>query len=298
MSVENEIIEEELVEQEAGEEEVVEEETDTEDLETEEAESEEVQEESEEESEEPDDDEIIVTIGDEEPEEGEKHNPSLVKHLRKQIRERNKELAELRKQNAVKPTEDKPVVIGEKPTLVGSDYDTAKFEKDLAEWYERKRQADAQAAKIEKEKEAALAEHQQRLSSYAKSKTELKVRDFDDAESVVVDRLDMTQQEIILRGADNPAIVVYALGKNEKKAKELAAIKDPIKFTFAVAKLEAQVKMRKRTEKPAPEKKLRSGNTSGVVDSKLKSLEEEADRTGDRTKVVRYKRELRNKNRS
>jgi hypothetical protein len=56
----------------------------------------------------------------------------------------------------------------------------------------------------------------------------------------------------MLQGADNPALVVYALGKNPKKAKELSEIKDPVKFAFAVAKLEKELKVTNRRAAPHP----------------------------------------------
>jgi len=52
--------------------------------------------------------------------------------------------------------------------------------------------------------------------------------------------LDPVQQDIILQAAQNPALAVYALGKSKDKAKELASIKDPVKFAFALGKLENQ----------------------------------------------------------
>ena len=101
----------------------------------------------------------------------------------------------------------------------------------------------------------------------------------------------------MLQGADNPALVIYALGKNPKKAKELAAITDPVKFAFAVAKLESQLKVTNRKAPPPPEKTMRgTGPGSGAVDSTLERLREEAARTGDMTKVIRYKAEQRRKN--
>ena len=92
-----------------------------------------------------------------------------------------------------------------------------------------------------------------------------------------------------MQGSENPALVVYALGKNPKKAKELAAISDPVKFAFAVAKLETQLKVTPRKTAPVPERQIRgSAQLSGAVDSTLERLRAEADKTGDRTKVAAY----------
>jgi hypothetical protein len=109
-----------------------------------------------------------------------------------------------------------------------------------------------------------------------------------------METLNVTQQGVVLQGATNPALVVYALGKNPKRAKELAAITDPVRFAFAVAQLEMQLKVTPRTKPPAPERSLPAGTApvSGGSDTTLERLREEASRTGDMTKVVAYKRQL------
>ena len=98
----------------------------------------------------------------------------------------------------------------------------------------------------------------------------------------------------MLQGADNPALVIYALGKNPKKAKELADIKDPVKFAFAVAKLEKELKVTNRRAAPPPERVVSgTGRSSGAVDSTLERLREDAARTGNMTKVIAYKAQKR-----
>lgn len=132
------------------------------------------------------------------------------------------------------------------------------------------------------------------MDNYNKAKTELKVKDFDDAEGFAQEVFSVTQQGVMLQGAENPALVIYALGKNPKKAKELASINDPVKFAFAVAKLETQLKVTNRKASTAPEKIVTgTGRVSGTVDSVLERLREEAARTGNMDKVMAYKRKLR-----
>jgi hypothetical protein len=85
--------------------------------------------------------------------------------------------------------------------------------------------------------------------------------------------------------------VIYALGKNPKKAKELAQIDDPVKFAFAVAKLESQLKISNRKAATRPEKQVSAtAPIKGAVDSTLERLREEAARTGNMDKVMAYKR--------
>ena len=79
--------------------------------------------------------------------------------------------------------------------------------------------------------------------------------------------------------------------------KELAGIQDPVKFAFAVAKLEAQLKVTpKRKPTTKVEKMIKgSGSLAGTTDKKLDRLRAEAEKTGDLSKVHAYKRQLRNK---
>jgi hypothetical protein len=186
------------------------------------------------------------------------------------------------------------VVIGNKPKLEDHDYDADAYEEALTSWFERKRQADEINAKQEAEVMNQQKAWQAKLDGYGKAKAELRVKDFEDAEEVAQQVFSITQQGVLLQGADNPALVVYALGKNPAKAKELAEIKDPVKFAFAVAKLEKDLKVTNRRQAPAPERIVTgTGRSSGAVDSTLERLREEAARTGNMTKVIQYKSQKR-----
>lgn len=270
---------EEIEEIEEIEEEIEEEETEEES--EEEAEAEETEEES---------DEIIVSIGDETPEEA-PAAPEWVRDLRRKNREDQRRIRELEEQLKAREA-PKAIEVGKKPTLDDFDYDTDKYEAAVAQWYDRKRQADAQEAQRQQAEQEQAKAWQSKLDSYVESKVSLKVKDFEDAEAAVSETLDITQQGVILQGAENSALVIYALGKNPKKAKELADIKDPVKFAFAVAKLETQLKVSNRKAPPPPEKTIKGAKPiSGAVDSHLERLRAEAAKTGDYTKVMQYKRQ-------
>lgn len=241
-------------------------------------------------------DEVIVSIGEEAPPpEEQTHAPEWVRELRKTNRELQRQNRELQgKLQSTAQTETKPVVLGKKPSLEEHDYDADKFEVALADWFERKRQADESNAKQEAEVMNQQKAWQAKLDGYGKAKAELRVKDFEDAEAVAQELFNITQQGVVLQGADNPALVIYALGKNPKKAKELSDIKDPVKFAFAVAKLEKELKVTNRRAAPPPERIVSgTGRVSGAVDSTLERLREEAARTGNMTKVVQYKAQKR-----
>ena len=241
-------------------------------------------------------DEVIVSIGEEAPP-PEEHTqaPEWVRELRKTNRELQRQNRELQgKLKSTAQTETKPVVVGKKPSLEEHDYDAEKFEVAMADWFERKRQADDANAKQEAEVMTQQKAWQSKLEGYGKAKAELRVKDFEDAEAVAQEVFNVTQQGIVLQGADNPALVIYAIGKNPKKAKELSDIKDPVKFAFAVAKLEKELKVTNRKAAPPPEKIVSgTGRVSGAVDSTLERLREDASRTGNMTKVIAYKAQKR-----
>ena len=245
------------------------------------------------------DESVVVTIaGETPPQEDDEENdraPEWVRDLRNQYREesrRNRELEE--KLAAASGGSSEAVQLAEKPTLEKADYDTDRYEQELAAWYEQKRKYDEVEASKQAEQQAVEQEWKQKLEGYQSAKADLKVRDFEDAEDTVQETLSTTQQGMILQGAENPALLVYALGKNPKKAKELASLTDPVKFAFAVAKLETNLKVTKRKASSKPEKALSgTARPSGSVDSTLERLRAEAERTGDYSKVFAYKRNQR-----
>ena len=242
------------------------------------------------------DDEVVVSIGEEAPPtEEEVRAPEWVRELRKTNREKERRIRELEAKLTATTTENKPVVtMGPKPKLEDHDYDADRYEQALDAWHERKRQHDLETETVKKSELEQHQAWQAKLDSYGKAKAELKVRDYEDAEETVQQLLNVTQQGVVLQGADNPALVIYALGKNPKKAKEIAEITDPVKFAFAVAKLEKELKVTNRRAAPAPERIVSgTGRSSGAVDSTLDRLREEAARTGNMTKVIQYKAQKR-----
>ena len=239
--------------------------------------------------------EVVVSIGDAPApeEEEEARAPDWVRDLRRNYREEKRRVRELEQKLAQKETHVQRVApLGPKPTLEAADYDTERFEKELGAWHEKKRQADEREATARAEQKAVQQEWERKLEGYQSAKAGLKVRDFEFAEEVVQDTLSVMQQGMIVQGAENPALLVYALGKNPSKAKELASINDPVKFAFAVARLETQLKISNRKAPVSPERKISgTGRPSGAVDNTLERLRAEAEKTGNYTKVFQYKRQ-------
>ncbi len=241
------------------------------------------------------DQELVVQIGDEEaPVDEEAAAPQWVKDLRRANREKDKRIRELEAAQVVVP---EVKTLGPKPTLESCGYDEDEFETKLTAWHEDKRKADKEQEDALKAQQDAQAAWQAKLASYEEGKGALNVRDYDDAEDVAKELFNDTQRGIVIHGAENPALLTYAIGKNRKKAEELAAIKDPVQFAFAVAKMETQLKVSNRNRTvPQPEKTISSsGSLAGAVDGTLDRLRAEAERTNDYSKVMAYKKQQRAK---
>ena len=239
-------------------------------------------------------DEIIVTIGEESPtsdDDDDRQAPTWVREVRKQNRELARKNRELEQQLGQVQKRDEPQ-LGPKPTLESAGYDTEVYEKALDDWKERKAAVDRKRAEQfeahKKEQERWEAE----IESYKTQKSVLKVKDFDDAEDVVNSVLNQTQLGIIVDGAQNKALVMYALGKNEKKLAELSQITNPVKFAFAVARMETQLKTQPRKPQSAPEKSVKGSASTTGSDKRLDQLYTEAAKTGDLSKVRAYKASL------
>jgi hypothetical protein len=252
-------------------------------------------------------DEHVIGFGSEEPPTSETRgsgDSEVFSDLRKRYRELRQENERLQRQlGSGQPTnQQQPPKLRVKPTLAGNEYDEEKYQTDLEKWYAEKRDIEsweagqAQAVKANEERARKVNE------AYQASRAALKVKNFDEAEEVVMTALpEEWQQGVIKVGAANPAALVVALGTNPKKLQELASIKDPVKFTWAAAQLEKDMKVTKRsTTKPAPESTVRSGSggssassSSSASKATLERLQAEADRTGDRTKVAAFLRKQR-----
>lgn len=248
------------------------------------------------------DGEVVITIGEEAPPHDEdevegKPAPAWVKNLRIADREKAREIRELKQQLAAKATtQEQAPTLGAKPTLESVDYDEDRYEAALDAWKDQKRSIDDQAAKKQKEVDDQQKEWEGKVNKYKAAKATLKVANFDDAEAVVTDKLSLIQQSVLMDAIDTPELqaqLVYALSRNEGELKRIASITNPVKFAVAVSKLESQLKVTSRKAPPAPEKVVRgSAAAIGVNDPKLARLEAAAEKSGDRTEVARYKKQL------
>ncbi len=252
-------------------------------------------------TEEQNDGELVIAIGEPEvvDEEAEaKKAPEWVRDLRKKTREQDKIIREQQaKIDALSGATKKPV-LGKKPSLSddGIDFDEDKFEAALTAWHDKKREFEAEEAKKQQEAQKAEQTWNERVTAFNEQREAVKAKlpDYEDAEQDAMSKLSQIQQGIIVANYDNPSHVFYALGKNEAKLAELSSIADPIKYTIALTNMVN--KMTVTTRKPSPESKPAGQQANaGGPDKQLDRLREEAQRTGDYSKVTAYKKQLRNR---
>lgn len=223
--------------------------------------------------------------------------PAWAKELRKDHRRLQRENAELKRshQSVVPTAVSETDVLPAPPTLEACGWDEAEFRKQTAEHVRKEAAIEARKAHATADAERQRTETAQRITAYKKAAGALKVADFEDAEDAVVGTLSEIQQGILLEGSENPALIVYALGKNPEKAAELAKITNPVRFAFAAAKLEKEIKVTPRkSSKPAPEIITRSSATmTGGGNTALDAARRKAEQTGDYTEVNRIRKQLR-----
>lgn len=208
----------------------------------------------------------------------------------KRVREENRELKRQLKQRESQQFEQQ--VLREKPTLDDHDYDSDAFEQDYAQWLTEKQQVDAQV-------HAERQKYQQYHERYKADVDAIKAKapDYDEVELSVVDVLSEQKQGLLQMLVDNPAKVVYALGKNSPAQLERLSKLDDIQFAKQIVLMEQQMSSKTKSRnqnKPKPKTHELEG-AAGGADTRLAKLEAEADRTGDRSKVAAYKKQMKSK---
>jgi hypothetical protein len=232
-----------------------------------------------------------ISFGDEDDgEEGDE--ASLPKKLRGQIRDRDRAIAALsrRAADAEERARPAPVEVGPRPTLEECEYDEEEHNRRIDEWVERRVQAETSRTEPANGEDEA----RQDVAKYEASITKLRYADATDVVAEVRAALTPQQEFIVASVTSDPGLVLYALGKNPAKLRELVDIRNPAKFIARVALTEANMRVGKK-QAPDPER-VHTGNAMPKgADKEEARLEKEADRTGDRTALIRYRKRQRDK---
>ena len=213
------------------------------------------------------DDEISLFLGDEElgspSSEEVKQDSDLVKKLRKEIQERNRELHELRANRQMQPAvADEPLTM---PTLESAEWDEEAYQQKLAAYYEQKAAKEKAHAEQEQQKARLLEVHNQKLAQYRENASKLGVKGFDEAEKAVLEEVPENIQGAILHYADKPEIVVLAAGLNPAIRKQLAETTDPVALGKLIGSIEAKAKLlpKSKQNKPAPSAQVKGSQGAG-----------------------------------
>jgi hypothetical protein len=195
--------------------------------------------------------------------------------MRKALREKEARIKEL--EVAQHPLEVPKA--GPKPDLYddGIDGDTDIYDRKIIEWNAAVKKEEEAKSEAQKAQEAVRTKFEAKLGTYEQEKASLGIKDFDDAEAEVKSVLSDAQKGILVHGAEKPALLIAALGKNPEKLRQLASITDLIEFAFAAAKLEGQAKMERRRPATQPESQVSGsaqlGKQAGKLDDKLSNDE-------------------------
>lgn len=231
------------------------------------------------------DDEDVVLFAEEGAAPAPEGETSTIREMRQKLREAQREAAELRKQ--VKP---QVVEIGPKPTLESCGYDEEVFEAEHDAWKARKAEAERAEQEAEARRKAEADKWAERVQTYQANKQSLRVKDYDDAEEEVFAALPEPIQALIML-TEKPAVLVYGLAKNPAKLEQLSKL-DPARAAMMIGKLEDKFTVTTRSKAPQPDTPLRGSASLGGPDKELARLEKEAERTGDRTALIRYRKKL------
>lgn len=239
--------------------------------------------------------EVVARIEGETEEDEDQDNPNdreWVRNLRKQQRELKRENRELKQKLATPAGDPSLPPLGSKPTLQSCGYDDEELDRQLDKWHEAKNKHETAKKTAEEREKAEREAWQSRLSTYESLKSELPQDAYEESEALVQEHMSVTQQSIIIKGARNPAELVFALGQNPSTLKRLAAIKDPVEFAFAAGEIMSKAKI-ERTAKtiPAPDRVVKSGGkTPAMTSTRLDDLRAKAEKSGDFTEYFAAKR--------
>jgi hypothetical protein len=91
--------------------------------------------------------------------------------------------------------------------------------------------------------------------------------------------------------SDKPATLMAALVRSPGKMEQLSKL-NLLEAAMMIGELKAKVMVDKRKSKAAPDRGIQGRTASGGGDKELKRLEREAERTGDRTALIRYRKQM------
>lgn len=220
------------------------------------------------------DEEIALTEEDDDHVDGQPA-PQWVKDLRKNNREKDKELRELRRQleqvqsrTAEQQPQQQSDAIPPKPTLESCEYDEAAFEQAMTDWHEKKSRAEQQMQQKERQQQEYQQRFQQRVEAHKQRAAKLPVKDYQEMEEIVRAEVPDLHKEILIHCADEGSeLIAYGLGKSQQLRQRVAAETDPIRAAFLLGQISKQVHLAPKPKKAIkPEPEVRGGGADAKQD--------------------------------
>lgn len=239
------------------------------------------------------DDEEDFYFGDEKlesPTSDEGKDPALVRHLRNTIKEKERELKELRNKSP-QPQQQIPAQAPRMPQLSddGIDYDESIFQKRLTEWSEENARYQTAQVQQQQAQQAFQQLHQQKLQQYQERVKAVKVPNYQQAEKVVIDEVPEQIQGAIIHYAEKPEMVVIALARNPDLRKQMAEATDPVALGRLIGTIESKAKTMPKARTTAGTVPPVKGSNGAELNS-IDKLREKAEQTGDYTAYYAAKR--------
>lgn len=215
---------------------------------------------------------------------------SVIRQLRQKIKEQQRLL---RQNQTTQHHETENLVLPELPTYEGCDYNEETFNTKLAEYYDIKSKIALQEDKKRKQQEQEANNVREQFENQVKA---LNKKDAETKINLFANTVDANIGKLILSVASNKALVAYVLGSKPEVLDTLESEFDPNDidaFKRKVIVFESKIKMKtQQTIKPNTVVKGNVAPSKVSGDKQLARLEEEAIKTGDRSKVIAYKRQL------
>lgn len=241
----------------------------------------------------------------EEPPAAEPKDDRAFAKYRKALREKELELAELKRKLQVQSgTPDQTPDPGPEPDETDEDinFDQAKLKKRVLEWNDKVHARRAWDAEQAKKADVAQQETREIMDKYGSTKANFSkhVQGYDEAEEAFNRLFDAPRQDVLFRNCSNPAKVIYLLHTRYPDLMErLSKSTNRDEIVRELVKLEVTVKERKVGTPPAPGKRIGgSGSTVQGEDPRLVAARKRAEKNNDYTEVRRIQRENQEKERA
>lgn len=213
---------------------------------------------------------------------------SVIRDMRKQLREKERKLKELESKQSA-PREEQAQDPGEMPDIEQFDYDGERYKAAVHKWHADKLKFDRANAANEAKQTEVLSKYQSALTEYKANAA--KIKDFDQAEQDVAGVLSVDQQNTLLLKAPKEAHrIVLALSRNPDRLERLASIKDPVDFGIELGKLQALAQSAPRPKAKSVKAEREIKGHSGTSVQSLDRLKKAAQESGDYTAYYAAKR--------